>query len=194
VKVQVRERYTRILSVYLVLLEDAMDPFLDKVFAALARNCRDDEAVVVESVKECSRVVGHYADTATILSSLLPMVAGRVVGQDTAQHRTNGLILLGMSIEGMVVQTIELHLDAITEALCDAGVRESEVADLQDQLAIVVASVIKTASSLLSTREEVVFRLFWILNHLLAASADGSVAAEEVRVLSQVLTSSVWTC
>lgn len=56
-----------------------MNSFLDKIFAALAKICRDDEDAVVQSVKECSGVVGHYADSQMILSSLLPMVRGLVV-------------------------------------------------------------------------------------------------------------------
>ncbi|KAG7401636.1 HEAT repeat-containing protein 2 [Phytophthora boehmeriae] len=176
--VQARERYTQVLSAYLILLEESMNPFLDKVFAALSKTCRDDEEAVLNSVKACSGVVGFYADSQMILASLLPMVAGRLAGQDTAQHRTNGLILLGMSIEGMTSKTIGANLELITEALCDAGVRESEVADLQDQLAGVVSSIIKTAGLLLSQKDEISFRLFWVLNHLLAASAESSLAYE----------------
>ncbi|OWZ19534.1 hypothetical protein PHMEG_0006218 [Phytophthora megakarya] len=173
-----RERYTQILSAYLILLEQNMNPFLDKIFAALGKNCRDDEEVVYNSVKACSSIVGFYADSQMILASLLPMVAGRLAGQDTAQHRTNGLILLGMSIEGMTSKTIGSHLDLITEALCDAGLRESEVADLQDQLAGVIASIVKTAGSLLAQQDEICFRLFWVLNHLLASSSESSIADE----------------
>ncbi|TYZ59531.1 hypothetical protein PybrP1_003449 [[Pythium] brassicae (nom. inval.)] len=176
--VQVRERYTKILSVFLVLLESSMNSFLDKIFAALARICRDDEESVVLGVKECSAVVGFYADSQMILASLLPMAAGRLAGQDTAQHRTSGLILLGMSIGGMSLKTIEPHLELITEALCDAGLRESEAADLQDQLAGVVASVVTTAGPLLAHKREISFRLFWVLSHLLASSAESSVAHE----------------
>ncbi|GMF15510.1 unnamed protein product [Phytophthora lilii] len=109
--VQVRDRYTQVLSAYLVLLEQNMNPFLDKVFAALGKTCRDDEEVVFNSVKACTGVVGFYADSQMILASLLPMVAGRLAGQDTAQHRTNGLILLGMSIDGMTTKTIGAHLE-----------------------------------------------------------------------------------
>ncbi|KAL4096005.1 hypothetical protein PRIC1_009370 [Phytophthora ramorum] len=176
--VQVRERYTQVLSAYLVLLEQNVNPFLDKVFSALGKTCRDDEEPVFNSVKACSGVVGFYADAQMILASLLPMVAGRLAGQDTAQHRTNGLVLLGMSIEGMTTKTIGAHLELITEALCDAGLRESEVSDLQDQLAGVVASIIKTAAPLLSQKDEICFRLFWVLSHLLAASPESSVAYE----------------
>ncbi|KAE9037934.1 hypothetical protein PR003_g6197 [Phytophthora rubi] len=176
--VQVRERYTQVLSAYLILLEQNMNPFLDKVFAALGKTCRDDEEAVFNSVKACSGVVGFYADTQMILASLLPMVAGRLAGQDTALHRTNGLILLSMSIEGMTAKTIGAHLELITEALCDAGLRESEVADLQDQLAGVVSSIIKTAESLLAQKDEVCFRLFWVLGHLLASASESSVAYE----------------
>ncbi|ETI37684.1 hypothetical protein, variant 1 [Phytophthora nicotianae] len=176
--VQVRERYTQVLSAYLILLEQNMNPFLDKVFAALGNICRDDEVVVYNSVKACLGVVGFYADSQMILASLLPMVAGRLAGQDTAQHRTNGLILLGMSIEGMTTKTIGAHLELITEALCDAGLRESEVSDLQDQLAGVVSSIVKTAGPLLAQKDEIGFRLFWVLNHLLASSSESSVAFE----------------
>ncbi|RLN93970.1 hypothetical protein BBJ28_00004090 [Nothophytophthora sp. Chile5] len=109
--VQVRERYTQILSAYVILLEEHVNPFLDKVFAALSKTCRDDDEAVFNSVKACSGVVGFYADSQMILASLLPMVAGRLAGQDTAQHRTNGLILLGMSIEGMTTKTIAPHLE-----------------------------------------------------------------------------------
>ncbi|KAF4325053.1 hypothetical protein JM18_000916 [Phytophthora kernoviae] len=176
--VQARERYTQVLSAYLILLEESMNPFLDKVFAALSKICRDDEEVVLNGVKACLSVVGFYADSQMILASLLPMVAGRLAGQDTAQHRTNGLILLGMSIEGMTSKTIGAHLELIAEALCDAGLRESEVADLQDQLAGVVSSIIKTAGPLLPQKDEISFRLFWVLNHLLAASSESSLAYE----------------
>jgi dynein assembly factor 5 len=117
--VQVRERYTQVLSAYLILLEQNMNPFLDKVFAALGKTCRDDEETVFNSVKACSGVVGFYADSQMILASLLPMVAGRLAGQDTAQHRTNGLILLGMSIEGMTAKTIGDHLEVRTTSYCE---------------------------------------------------------------------------
>ncbi|KAG6609452.1 Elongation factor-type GTP-binding protein [Phytophthora cinnamomi] len=176
--VQARERYTQVLSAYLILLEQNMNPFLDKVFAALGKTCRDDEETVFNSVKACSGVVGFYADSQMILASLLPMVAGRLAGQDTAQHRTNGLILLGMSIEGMAAKTIGAHLELIIEALCDAGLRESEVADLQDQLAGVVSSIVKTAGALLAQKDDICFRLFWVLSHLLASSSESSVAYE----------------
>ncbi|KAG6974883.1 hypothetical protein JG687_00000115 [Phytophthora cactorum] len=176
--VQVRERYTQVLGAYLILLEQNMNPFLDKVFAALGKICRDDEEAVYNSVKACLGVVGFYADSQMILASLLPMVAGRLAGQDTAQHRTNGLILLGMSIEGMTTKTIGAHLELITEALCDAGLRESEVADLQDQLAGVISSIVKTAGPLLAQKDEICFRLFWVLSHLLASSPESSVAFE----------------
>lgn len=69
-----RVRYTKILSTFLILSESSMSPFLDKIFVALGKICRDDEESVVQSVKECSRVVGHYADANMILASLLPMV------------------------------------------------------------------------------------------------------------------------
>lgn len=69
----------------------------------------------------------------------------------------------------------------ITEALCDPGVRESEVSDLQDQLATVAASVIHTAGSILRSYEEVSFRLFWVLNHLLSSSSEAAPAYETVR-------------
>jgi len=59
-------------------------------------------------------------------------------------------------------------------------VRESEVADLQGQLATVVLSIIHTAGDLLPKRSEVSFRLFWVLNHLLAASNEASQAHETV--------------
>lgn len=72
---QVRERYTKILSAFLILLESGMNSFLDKIFAALGKICRDDEDSVVQSVKECSGVVGYYADSQMILASLLPMVS-----------------------------------------------------------------------------------------------------------------------
>lgn len=81
----------------------------------------------------------------------------------------------------MTLQTIGPHLELITEALCDAGLRESEAADLQDQLAGVVLSIIKTAGAVLSQRDEIAFRLFWVLNHLLASSAESSIAQETVR-------------
>ena len=109
--VRVRERYTKVLTAYLILLEHHMNPYLDEVFAALGKTCRDDEAIVCNSVKACLAVIGFYADSRVILASLLPMAAGQRTGQDSAQHRTNGLILLGMSIEGMTKQTIEAHLE-----------------------------------------------------------------------------------
>lgn len=189
--VHVRERNTQILSAYLVLLEQNMNPFLDKVFAALGKICRDDEEAVYSSVKACLGVVGFYADSHMILASLLPMVAGRLAGQDTAQHRTNGLILLGMSIEGMTTKTIGSHLELITEALCDAGLRESEVADLQDQLAGVISSIIRTAGPLLARKDEISFRLFWVLNHLLASSPEASVAHERATESMEELASKV---
>ncbi|DBA01279.1 TPA: hypothetical protein N0F65_001784 [Lagenidium giganteum] len=189
--VQMREKYTRILAVFLVLLEDNMNAFLDKIFLALGKVCRDDEPTVIEGVKICSRVVGFYADSQMILASLLPMVAGRLAGQDTAQHRTNGLILLAMSVEGMPLKTIQPHLELITEALCDPGVRESESADLQDQLSGVMASLVNTAGPVLPGMETVCFRLFWVLNHLLAAATEFSIAYE---TSSATLTSLATTC
>ncbi|CAI5745306.1 unnamed protein product [Peronospora destructor] len=174
--VQVRERYTKVLGAFLILLEQNMNPFLDKIFAALGKSCHDDEEVVLNSVKACSSVVGSYADSQMILASLLPMVAGRLAGQDTAQHRTNGLMLLSMSIEGMTAKTMGAHLELITEALCDSGLRESEAPDLQDQLAGVVASIVKTAGSMLAQKDDSCFRLFWVLSHLLASSSETSVA------------------
>lgn len=68
----------------------------------------------------------------------------------------------------------------ITEALCDAGLRESEAADLQDQLAGVVSSIVRTAGPLLAQKREISFRLFWVLSHLLASSAELSIAHETV--------------
>ncbi|CAH0477374.1 unnamed protein product [Peronospora belbahrii] len=148
--VQVRERYTKVLSAFLILLEQSMNPYLDKIFAALCNSCRDDEEVVLNT--------------------------GRIAGQDTAQYRTNGLMLLGMSIEGMTPETVGAHLTLITEALCDPGLRESEVLDVQNQLAGVVASIVKTAGPILAQTDDSCFRLFWVLSHLLASSSESSVA------------------
>lgn len=79
----------------------------------------------------------------------------------------------------------------ITEALCDPGVRESEVADLQVQLATVASSIIHTAGDALPKLSEVSFRLFWVLNHLLAASGEASAAHETVRSTRLVTTASL---
>lgn len=73
-----------------------------------------------------------------------------------------------------------VSIQLITEALCDAGVRESEVADLQDQLGCVASSVIHTAGPILTKHDEVSFRMFWVLNHLLAAASESSIAFETV--------------
>jgi hypothetical protein len=73
-QVQVREHYTKILSAYLILLEQDMNPFLDKIFAGLGKICRDDESAVVQAVTQCSGVIGFYADSQMVLASLLPMV------------------------------------------------------------------------------------------------------------------------
>ncbi|KAJ0393977.1 hypothetical protein P43SY_009809 [Pythium insidiosum] len=176
--VHVRARYAKILGAFLTLLEGSMSAFLDKVFAVLAKICRDDEEVVTQSVKECLTVVGYYADPTTILASLLPMVAGRMAGQDTAQHRTNGLVLLGMSVRGMTTQTVASHLQEILDALCESGVRESEAVDLQEQLAMVVLSVIKAAGPALAGSEDASFRLFWLISHLLAAAPEDSLVSD----------------
>ena len=74
-------------------------------------------------------------------------------------------------------------LQLITEALCDAGLRESEVTDLQNQLAGVVAGMIKAAGSMLEHKDDSCFRLFWVLSHLLASSSESSVAYETVSLL-----------
>lgn len=97
-----------------------------------------------------------------------------------------------MSIEGMTLQTIGPHLELITEALCDAGLRESEAADLQDQLAGVVLSIIKTVGAVLAQRDEITFRLFWVLNHLLASSAESSIAQETVSEWLILMNSARW--
>ncbi|TDH64770.1 uncharacterized protein CCR75_001536 [Bremia lactucae] len=179
---QVRERYTQILSAYLILLEQNMNPFIETVFAALGKICRDDEEGVITSVKACSGVIGYYADIRIVLASLLPMVTGRLVGQETAQYRIIGLTLLGMSIKGMATKTIEAHLEQVTEALCDAHLRESEVADLHDQLASVISSIVFSAGPLLEQKDEICFRLFWVLNHLLASSSKASESLEGLAV------------
>lgn len=82
-QVSAREHYTRILSSYLILVEDGMNPYLDKIFAALGKICRDDEEAVVKVVTECSGVIGFYANSQMVLASLLPMVrsSARVVSR-----------------------------------------------------------------------------------------------------------------
>ena len=74
-------------------------------------------------------------------------------------------------------------LQSITEALCDIGLCESEVADLQNNLAGVVASIVKTAGSMLAHKDDSCFRIFWVLSHLLASSSELSVACETVNLL-----------
>uniref|UniRef100_A0AAV1T385 Dynein assembly factor 5, axonemal n=1 Tax=Peronospora matthiolae TaxID=2874970 RepID=A0AAV1T385_9STRA len=175
---RVRERYTKVLAAYLILLEQIMNPFLDDVFAAMGKTCRDDEEIVCNSVKACLVVVGFYADPRVILASLRPMIAGTLTAQGSTQHRTNGLKMLRMCIEGMTKQTIDAHLESITEALCDAALCESEVSDLQDNMAGVVASIVKAAGSMLAQRDDSCFRIFWILSHLLASSSESSVACQ----------------
>ncbi|KAL7691346.1 putative armadillo-like helical protein [Plasmopara halstedii] len=193
--VQVRERYTQILSAYIILLEQNINPYIDKVFAALVKICRDDEDVVQISVKACLGVIGYYADPHIVLASLVPIVTGRSAGQDTAQHRINGLTLLGFSLEGMTMKTIDTHLEFITEALCDASLRESELADLHDVLAGVISSIVKTAGPLLAQNDEVCFRLFWVLSHLFASSSESSasyeLANESVQNLAAIMEQSV---
>ncbi|CAH0517030.1 unnamed protein product [Peronospora belbahrii] len=83
------------------------------------------------------------------------------------------LILLEQS---MTPETVGAHLTLITEALCDPGLRESEVLDVQNQLAGVVASIVKTAGPILAQTDDSCFRLFWVLSHLLASSSESSVA------------------
>ena len=83
-----------------------------------------------------------------------------------------------------IVHTVQL----ITEALCDPGLRESEVPDLQDQLAGVVASIVKTAGPMLAQKDDSCFRLFWVLSHLLASSSTTSVAYKTVCYFTRPFT------
>ncbi|KAI9906206.1 hypothetical protein PsorP6_004289 [Peronosclerospora sorghi] len=62
--------------------------------------------------------------------------------------------------------------------------RESEVSELQDRLAGVVMIVIRTAGPMLSQKDDCCFRLFWILNSLLAMASESSLASETVTYLS----------
>ncbi|OQS04441.1 hypothetical protein THRCLA_03322 [Thraustotheca clavata] len=176
--VQTREKSTSILRIVLLLAEDNVNLHVPAILTAMAKTCRDDEAVVVNSVTACMGIVGQFADPELLFATLLPLAAGRLAGQDTSHHRTNGLVLLSMSIAGMPQTKILPHMDRITEALADNGLREADVPELQEKLALVTTTIVSTGYPLLSSHDVWSFRLFWILSQVMAATPEDSVAFE----------------
>ncbi|CAK4287642.1 hypothetical protein Ae201684P_000738 [Aphanomyces euteiches] len=171
-----RQKSASILRILLILAEDAVNSHVDKILTALAKSCRDDETEVVESVRSCMNVVGRYSQTDLFFSLLLPLAAGRLAGQDTPHHRTNGLVLLSMGISGMEANRILPHMEAITETLSESGLRDTEVPEMQLNLAHLTASIVATGAPLFATHDTLAFRLFWVLSHLVASTAEDSVA------------------
>ncbi|KDO29225.1 hypothetical protein SPRG_19895 [Saprolegnia parasitica CBS 223.65] len=174
--VQTREKATSILRIVLLLVEDAADAHVAAILSALAKTCRDDEPVVVASVQAAMAIVGQFANPDLIFSSLLPLAAGRLPGQDTSHHRTNGLVLLSMAIAGMAQPTILPHMERITEALADAGLREADAPELQEKLSLLTATIVATGAPLLVAHEAWAFRLFWVLSQMIASTPDDSIA------------------
>ncbi|OQR93835.1 hypothetical protein ACHHYP_02194 [Achlya hypogyna] len=174
--VPTREKATAVLRIVLLLAEDAMDPHLGAVLVAMAKTCRDDEPTVVASVAACMAVVGRLGNPELVLATLLPLAAGRLAGQDTAHHRTNGLALLSMAIAGMAQPTILPHMERITETLAEPGLREADAPELQEKLAVLTATIVRTGAPLLPSHAPWSFRLFWVLSQVVASTPDDSVA------------------
>lgn len=66
------------------------------------------------------------------------------------------------------------------------------MADLQDQLAGVIASIVKTTGPVLCSKDRIFFRMFWVLNHLLAAAPEDSISYETVS--SQLIIAETLCC
>ncbi|KAF0691040.1 Aste57867_17652 [Aphanomyces stellatus] len=171
-----RQKAASILRIVLVLAEDAINSHVDHVLTAMAKSCRDDEPVVVDSVRACIAVVGRFAHAELLFSLLLPLAAGRLAGQDTSHHRTNGLVLLSMAIGGMEASRILPHMERITETLTEDGLRGTDVPEMQLQLAHLTASIVTTGAPLFATHELLTVRLFWVLSQLIASTSDQSIA------------------
>ncbi|RHY86293.1 hypothetical protein DYB26_013637 [Aphanomyces astaci] len=171
-----RQKAASILRVVLILAEDAVNAHVDKILTALAKSCRDEEASVVEAVAGSMQIVGRHGHADLLFSLLLPLAAGRLAGQDTPHHRTNGLVLLSMAIAGMEAPRILPHMETITATLSEAGLRDTDVPEMQQYLAKLTSTIVTTGSPLFASHDALAFRLFWVLNHLLAATPQDSVA------------------
>ncbi|RHY58415.1 hypothetical protein DYB30_003233 [Aphanomyces astaci] len=171
-----RQKAASILRVVLILAEDAVNAHVDKILTALAKSCRDEEASVVEAVAGSMQIVGRHGHADLLFSLLLPLAAGRLAGQDTPHHRTNGLVLLSMAIAGMEAPRILPHMETITATLSEAGLRDTDVPEMQQYLAKLTSTIVTTGSPLFASHDVLAFRLFWVLNHLVAATPQDSVA------------------
>ncbi|RQM31047.1 hypothetical protein B5M09_007051 [Aphanomyces astaci] len=171
-----RQKAASILRVVLILAEDAVNAHVDKILTALAKSCRDEEASVVEAVAGSMQIVGRHGHADLVFSLLLPLAAGRLAGQDTPHHRTNGLVLLSMAIAGMEAPRILPHMETITATLSEAGLRDTDVPEMQQYLAKLTSTIVTTGSPLFASHDVLAFRLFWVLNHLVAATPQDSVA------------------
>ncbi|RLO01268.1 hypothetical protein DYB28_015327 [Aphanomyces astaci] len=64
----------------------------------------------------------------------------------------------------------------ITATLSEAGLRDTDVPEMQQYLAKLTSTIVTTGSPLFASHDVLAFRLFWVLNHLLAATPQDSVA------------------
>ncbi|CCI41676.1 unnamed protein product [Albugo candida] len=174
--VQVKEKYLKISGVYYALIGLHLNKFLEKILNALSAICQDEEPVIIDAVRQICIILGKYADQELVLSSLLQMLDGKKAGTDTSHHRARGLTLLGMTIEGMEdFRDCRNDLNIVLEALMTMTLQYSDAESLME-LAYVVASIVDKAASFIMKDEQRLFRVFWILNHIMAVSPDASLA------------------
>nr|CCA16012.1 conserved hypothetical protein [Albugo laibachii Nc14] len=168
--IQVKEKYLKISGVYYALIGRHVNKYLEKIFNALSTVCQHEEPMIIDAVRQICIIIGKHADQELVLSSLIQMLSGKKTGTDTSHHRARGLTLLGMTIEGMDdFRDQRNDLNIVLEALTATNQQCSDTEAL-GELAYVIASIIDKIASLILTDNQRIFKIFWILNNIMAVS------------------------
>ena len=180
--VPIRIRSIASLKVLGILVEDAIDPFVGQICDVCAKLCRDDEVEVIRSLREAVAVLGRYADgTLFIVETLVPLISGRVLGKDSLDHRCNGLTLLSMSIQGMNSSILREHLDTITQTLAAKDLLYLESPVMHEILGDIVQRILDVMTSSSFEHQALSFRLFMVLNQIIASTPDTTLAHQQVQ-------------
>jgi dynein assembly factor 5 len=164
-----RARAALLLRSIIVYVEEATTDHLEGVVASLSASCRDEEEVVADAVYSCATLLGTFVDTPSLFAILLPQLRGTIAGQDTPQHLTAALVLTAATVQGMSGSQLAAHLQELADGLCQNGLRESEVPELQEALANAVRGVLDTGDADCAD-QAVSLPLTWVLLQLIATT------------------------
>jgi dynein assembly factor 5 len=184
-----RARAALLLRSITVFAENNITDHLEGVITALSTSCRDDEDVVADAVYSCATLLGTFVDTPSLFAILLPQLHGTIAGQDTPQHLTAALVMTAATVEGMSGSQLAPHLQEVAEGLCQHGLRESEVPELQEALGNAVRGVLETGDADCAD-QAVSLPLTWVLLQLVASAPQDSetreVAFESLSLLAEL--------